>query len=82
MYPVGSLVRLASGRIALVVKGGDKSLQRPTVHVFWSLHAQREIKPEVLDLGDSFCTDSIVCAEDNGRWDNVDLRRIWLLDAA
>nr|WP_257469527.1 HD-GYP domain-containing protein [Pantoea allii] len=82
LYPVGSLVRLASGRIALVVKSGDKSLQRPKVHVFWSLHAQREIKPEVLDLGDSFCTDSIVCAEDNGGWDGVDLSRIWQLEAA
>ncbi|MGK3142574.1 HD-GYP domain-containing protein [Pantoea sp. C2G6] len=82
IYPVGSLVRLASGRVALVVKAGEKSLMRPCVHVFWSLHAQREIKPEELDLGDSFCTDSIVGAEDSTLWSNVDLNRIWALEIA
>ena len=55
---------------------------RPCVHVFWSLHAQREVKPEELDLGDSFCTDSIVGAEDSKLWDNVDLNRIWALEVA
>ncbi|MGJ0129318.1 HD-GYP domain-containing protein [Pantoea sp. RHCKP32] len=82
IYPVGSLVRLASGRVALVVKAGEKSLMRPCVHVFWSLHAQREVKPEELDLGDSFCTDSIVGAEDSTLWSNVDLNRIWALEVA
>ncbi len=46
IYPVGSLVRLASGSVALVVQPGKASLLRPDVHVFWSLRAQREIKPE------------------------------------
>ncbi len=82
IYPVGSLVRLASGRVALVVKAGETSLLRPQVHVFWSLHAQREIKPEIVNLGDSFCTDSIVGAEDSNLWVNVDLNRIWALEAA
>jgi putative nucleotidyltransferase with HDIG domain len=82
IYPVGSLVRLASGRVALVVKAGEKSLLRPCVHVFWSLHAQREMKPEIVDLGDSFCTDSIVSAEESNLWINVDLNRIWALHAA
>jgi hypothetical protein len=52
------------------------------VHVFWSLHAQREVKPEELDLGDSFCTDSITGAEDSGLWHNIDLNRIWALETA
>lgn len=82
IYPVGSLVRLASGRVALVVQAGEKSLLKPKVHVFWSLHAQREVKPEALDLGDSFCTDSIMGAEDSGLWQNVDLNRIWALESA
>jgi len=82
IYPVGSLVRLASGRVALVVQAGEKSLLKPKVHVFWSLHAQREVKPEALDLGDSFCTDSITGAEDSGLWQNIDLNRIWALESA
>jgi putative nucleotidyltransferase with HDIG domain len=82
IYPVGSLVRLASGRVALVVQAGEQSLLKPKVHVFWSLHAQREIKPEELDLGDSFCTDSITGAEDSSMWQNIDLNRIWALESA
>ena len=82
IYPVGSLVRLASGRVALVVQAGEKSLLKPKVHVFWSLHSQREVKPEALDLGDSFCTDTITGAEDSGLWHNVDLNRIWALESA
>lgn len=82
IYPVGSLVRLASGRVALVVQAGEQSLLKPKVHVFWSLHAQREIKPEELDLGDSFCTDSITGAEDSSMWKNIDLNRIWALENA
>ena len=34
------------------------------------------------DLGDSFCTDSIVGAEDSTLWGNVDLNRIWALEVA
>ncbi|QDY43367.1 HD-GYP domain-containing protein [Candidatus Pantoea soli] len=82
IYPVGSLVRLASGRVALVVEASEISLMKPKVHVFWSLHAQREVKPEELDLGDSFCTDSITGAEESGLWENVDLNRVWALESA
>lgn len=82
IYPVGSLVRLASGRVALVVEASEISLMKPKVHVFWSLHAQREVTPEELDLGDSFCTDSITGAEESGLWENVDLNRVWALESA
>ena len=79
IYPVGSLVRLASGRVALVVKAGEQSLLKPVVHAFWSLHAQREVRPERVDLGDSFCTDSIIGAEESPLWQNADLNRVWAL---
>ena len=82
IYPVGSLVRLASGRVALVVKAGECSLLKPVVHAFWSLHAQREVKPERVDLGDSFCTDSIIGAEESQLWVNADLNRVWALESA
>lgn len=81
IYPVGSLVRLASGRVALVVKAGERSLLKPVVHAFWSLHAQREVKPERIDLGDSFCTDSIIGAEESQLWVNADLNRVWALES-
>ena len=81
IYPVGSLVRLASGRVALVVKAGERSLLKPVVHAFWSLHAQRDVKPERIDLGDSFCTDSIIGAEEGPLWKNADLNRVWALES-
>lgn len=81
IYPVGSLVRLASGRVALVVKAGERSLLKPVVHAFWSLHAQRDVKPERIDLGDSFCTDSIIGAEESPLWQNADLNRVWALES-
>ena len=81
IYPVGSLVRLASGRVALVVKAGERSLLKPVVHAFWSLHAQRDVKPERIDLGDSFCTDSIIGAEESPLWKNADLNRVWALES-
>nr|MBA2817348.1 HDIG domain-containing protein [Candidatus Pantoea persica] len=70
-------MRLASGRVALVVKAGERSLLKPVVHAFWSLHAQRDVKPERIDLGDSFCTDSIIGAEESPLWKNADLNRVW-----
>lgn len=82
IYPVGSLVRLASGRVALVVQADRQSLLRPSVHIFWSLRTQREVKPERLDLSSRFCTDSIVGPEETSLWQHIDLNKVWLLENA
>jgi len=37
------------------------------------------VKPERIDLGDSFCTDSIIGAEESQLWQNADLNRVWAL---
>lgn len=81
IYPVGSLVRLASGRVALVTEAGNKSLLRPKVNIFYSLHTQREILPEALDLADSFCSDSIIGPEDSALWQQFNLNSVWRVGA-
>jgi hypothetical protein len=50
IYPIGSLVLLASGRIGVVIEQSEKSLLAPKVKVFYSVKSGARIRPEVLDL--------------------------------
>lgn len=68
IYPVGSLVRLESGRLGVVTEQNPNSLLSPQVKVFFSTKAQTYIKPEVLDLAHRSCNDKIVSHEDPTTW--------------
>jgi putative nucleotidyltransferase with HDIG domain len=50
IYPLGSLVRLRSQRLAVVVGHDPAHLLQPTVRVFFSLRSQVYIEPETIDL--------------------------------
>jgi putative nucleotidyltransferase with HDIG domain len=50
IYPVGSLVRLSSGRLAVVVEQGE-DLLRPTVRVVYDATRRLRLQPLDLDLG-------------------------------
>ncbi|WP_189532797.1 HD-GYP domain-containing protein [Paludibacterium paludis] len=50
IYPVGALVRLESGRLAVVVEQNADKLAQPKVKVFFSLRGNGYIPPEILDL--------------------------------
>ncbi|UCH79944.1 MAG: HD-GYP domain-containing protein [Nitrospiraceae bacterium] len=52
IYPVGTLVRLESGLLAVVLKHGEKSLLHPTVKVVYNAHKNRYIKPSIIDLSE------------------------------
>ena len=50
IYPTGSLVKLSSGRLAVVLEQSEKSLLAPRVKVFFSTRSQSHIVPELIDL--------------------------------
>ena len=50
IYPVGTLVLLESGRLAVVVEAHETSLLTPTVNAFFSTKTTSYIKPVQIDL--------------------------------
>lgn len=77
IYPIGSFVRLDSGRLGVVVEQHVKSLLTPKVRVFFSAKAQAYIKPEVVDLGRSGCRDKIAGREDPAQWGIRNVDEFW-----
>lgn len=77
IYPVGSLVRLESGRLGIVTELGDKSLLTPRVRVFYSTRSNAYIKPELVDLARPGCQDRIRNAENPSNWHFKDLHLMW-----
>ena len=77
IYPNGSLVRMKSGRLAIVMEQNEKSLIAPRVKLFFSTQAQQAIAPELLDLAEPGCTDSITGRESNKQWKFAHLDELW-----
>jgi putative nucleotidyltransferase with HDIG domain len=77
IYPIGSLVRLQSGRLGIVVDQTEKSLLTPKVRVFFSTKSNTHIAPEVIDLSRPGVTDKIAGREDPAQWNFVDLDKLW-----
>ncbi|HEY4374469.1 MAG TPA: HD-GYP domain-containing protein [Burkholderiales bacterium] len=77
IYPTGSLVKLASGRLAVVVEQGAQSLLKPTVRAFFSTKSQHYILPEMIDLARN-PNEKIVGAEDPATWGVKNLEQFWL----
>ncbi len=63
IYPTGSLVRMASGRLAVVCEQNPANLVSPKVKVFFSTKSQLHITPVMLDLSRPGTTDRIVARE-------------------
>ncbi len=75
IYPVGSLVRLSSGRLGVVMEQSS-SLVTPRVKVFFSTRSNLRIVPEVVDLARSL-SEKIVAREDPQKWGFSDLNALW-----
>lgn len=76
IYPVGALVRLASGRLGVVVDQSGKSLLTPKVKVFFSTRSQARIVLEIVDLARSGRSDRIAANEDPAKWNFPDLEEL------
>lgn len=77
IYPVGSLVKLRSGRLAVVVEQSDKSLLAPHVKAFFSTKSQTRIVPELIDLSHPATSEKIIGREDAAKWGITDLNELW-----
>jgi HD-GYP domain-containing protein (c-di-GMP phosphodiesterase class II) len=73
IYPIGSLVKLRSGRLAVVTDQSERSLLLPKVKVFFSTKSQIHVPPEIIDL--ALAQDSIVETEDPAKW-GFDMKKI------
>jgi putative nucleotidyltransferase with HDIG domain len=77
IYPVGSLVRMESGRLGVVVEQTDGALLAPKVKLFFSTKSGLHIPPTTIDLSRHGTIDRIVGREDPARWGLVGLDEMW-----
>jgi putative nucleotidyltransferase with HDIG domain len=82
IYPVGSLVRMRSGRLAVVLEQNPSALTKPRVKLFFSTKAGLPLKPQVMDLGASHVTDQIEAREPPEKWNFPYLTELWDGEAA
>jgi len=68
IYPVSSLVRLESGRLAIVLRQGEKSMLQPLVLVVYNADRGHRLPPQELDLASLTCQDHIVGCEQPASW--------------
>ena len=77
IYPVGSLVKLESGRLGVVVDMNPQHLAAPVVRVFYSTRSKLPISVQTLDLSDAAASDRIVGRESPQDWGFTHLDEIW-----
>nr|WP_324259821.1 HD-GYP domain-containing protein [Cellvibrio fontiphilus] len=77
IYPTGSLVRLESGRLAVVVEQNERSLLNPKVKIFFSAKTKMPILQETLDLAALKGKDKIIGRESPDDWGFKNLDMLW-----
>lgn len=77
IYPVGSLVRLSSGRIGVVMEQSRKSLTMPHIKAFFSTKSNMRITPTLVDLSQPKVMEKIINREDPAKWNFPDLNEMW-----
>ena len=80
VYPVGSLVRLSSGLLAVVVQQRKDQLYAPVVRTFYSTVQETPTVPTLLDLSEPDCDVQIVGREPRDLWDDAHIQRLSLPD--
>ncbi|HET9113871.1 MAG TPA: HD-GYP domain-containing protein [Burkholderiales bacterium] len=73
IYPVGTLLKLKSGRLAVVTEQTERSLLEPVVRVFFSTRSNAPVTRELVHIGLS--QDAIESVEDPGKW-GLDLKKM------
>lgn len=73
IYPNGTLLKLKSGRLGVVIEQSKKTLVAPIIKVFFSIRANAHIPMELIDLSKG--TDSVEHIEDPLKW-NLDISKV------
>lgn len=79
IYPTGSLVRLHSGKLAVVAEQNAQQLTAPMVKVFYSTKSNMPIPVQMLDLTKS--NDKIVGRENPKTWGFKHIDELWAGEA-
>lgn len=77
IYPTGSLVRLNSQRLAVVIDQNESNMLKPKVKIFFSLRSNLPVIQSVVDLSAPTSTDSIEARESHEKWNFPYLEELW-----
>lgn len=77
IYPVGSVVRLDSGKVGVVTEQNSPSLLRPKIKTFFCARREQYIPVTELDLSEASCTDFITGREHTRGWNLKHMENLW-----
>jgi HD-GYP domain-containing protein (c-di-GMP phosphodiesterase class II) len=77
IYPIGTVVKLKSGRLGVVVDQTSKSLLKPMVKAFFSIQNKAYLTPELVDLSEDNVKDEILGQEDPLFWGIENISSYW-----
>lgn len=78
IYPLGTLVRLESGLLAVVVETRQDALLKPIVKAFYCTRRKESILPRTIDLGRAQAKDAIANWESRDNWRFPELDARWV----
>lgn len=77
IYPIGSLVRLKSQRLAVVIEQNEKTLLKPKVKIFFSLRSSMPLPQSIVDLAVPGQEDGIEKREHFEDWNFPYMEELW-----
>lgn len=77
IYPIGTLVRLSSDRLAVVVEQRPGALSSPLVRVFFSARSRTQLLHRDVDLSEPGCGERITGIESPRQWGFRELEKLW-----
>lgn len=77
IYPIGSVVMLKSGRLAVVVDQTPKTLLQPMVKVFFFTKSKTHIPVTLIDLSKPSAQDEIIGHESAATWGVHNVHELW-----
>ncbi len=77
IYPIGSLVRLSSGLLGVVIGQNEEHALRPVVRCFYSAQHRRIVPAVDIDLSSTTGGDAVVSREQPEAWGFSDWNSFW-----